>query len=192
MTPCEQQLIAQLEQCRQALSAAQRENQLLRQKIEALARRIFGVSSEALDPAQLQLLLQMPELKPVENPPAPLTVEKPRPMVAVRKHRAPRLPERAGRGMLFAENPFISRSRRKMKNLCALCSGRQTQSGFEALVKPFDLPRLCRFRAAQGSFDEPGDEEGLRTGRAYYQLGKFRRRFRVSCRDFDFYHMLNT
>jgi transposase len=93
MTPREQQLIAQLEQCQQALAVAQRENLLLRQKIDALARRIFGVSSEALDPAQLQLLLQMPELKPVENPPAPSVVEKPKPMVSVRKHRAPRLPE---------------------------------------------------------------------------------------------------
>ena len=68
MTPREQQLTVQLEQCQQALAVAQRENLLLRQKIDALARRIFGVSSEALDPAQLQLLLQMPELKPVENP----------------------------------------------------------------------------------------------------------------------------
>jgi hypothetical protein len=81
-----------LEQCQQALAVAQRENLLLRQKIDALARRIFGVSSEALDPAQLQLLLQMPELKPVET--APVVFEKPKPIVAVRKHRkAPRLPE---------------------------------------------------------------------------------------------------
>ena len=93
MTPREQQLTAQLEQCQQALAAAQRENLLLRQKIDALARRIFGVSSEALDPAQLQLLLQMPELKPAENPLALVVVEKPKPMVAVRKHRTQRLPE---------------------------------------------------------------------------------------------------
>ena len=94
MTPREQQLTAQLEQCQQALAVAQRENLLLRQKIDALARRIFGVSSEALDPAQLQLLLQMPELKPVENPPAPVMLETLKPMVAVRKPRkAPRLPE---------------------------------------------------------------------------------------------------
>lgn len=93
MTPREQQLIAQLEQCQQALAVAQRENLLLRQKIDALARRIFGVSSEALDPAQLQLLLQMPELKPVENPPAPIVLEKAKPMVALRKHRTQRLPE---------------------------------------------------------------------------------------------------
>lgn len=79
MTPREQQLIAQLEQCQQALAMAQRENLLLRQKIDALARRIFGVSSEALDPAQLQLLLQMPELKPLENPPAPVVVVRRKP-----------------------------------------------------------------------------------------------------------------
>jgi transposase len=90
MTPREQQLTAQLEQCQEALAAAQRENTLLRQKLDALARRIFGVSSEALDPAQLQLLLQMPELKPVENPPAPVLVEKRKP---ARKASAPRLPE---------------------------------------------------------------------------------------------------
>lgn len=93
MTPREQQLTAQLEQCQQALAVAQRENLLLRQKIDALARRIFGVSSEALDPAQLQLLLQLPELTPVENP----AITQPEPMVAVPKDRkqrkAPRLPE---------------------------------------------------------------------------------------------------
>jgi transposase len=75
------------------LAAAQRENTLLRQKLDALARRIFGVSSEALDPAQLQLLLQMPELsaEPVKNPPPVATVVERR--QPVRKVRAPRLPE---------------------------------------------------------------------------------------------------
>jgi transposase len=85
MTLREAELSQQLEQCREALATAQRENTLLRQKLDALARRIFGVSSEALDPAQLQLLLQMPELKPVENPPAPVVVQKRKPMVAGRK-----------------------------------------------------------------------------------------------------------
>jgi transposase len=77
-----------------ALQTLQTENKLLRQKLDALARRIFGVSSEALDPAQLQLLLAMPELsvKPVENASATPIVEKPR-TVAVRKDRAPRIPE---------------------------------------------------------------------------------------------------
>jgi hypothetical protein len=64
MTPREAERSQQLEQCRQALATAQRENTLLRQKLDALACRIFGVSSGALDPAQPQLLLQIPELKP--------------------------------------------------------------------------------------------------------------------------------
>ena len=55
MTPREAELKQQLEQCQEALAAAQRENVLLRQKLDALARRIFGVSSEVLNPAQLQL-----------------------------------------------------------------------------------------------------------------------------------------
>src|SRR6185312_12903098 len=92
MTPREAELNQKLEQCQEALAAAQRENTLLRQKLNALARRIFGVSSEALDPAQLQLLLQMPELtaRPVENPPVAVVLEKRKP---VRKARAQRLPE---------------------------------------------------------------------------------------------------
>jgi hypothetical protein len=73
------------------LAAVQAENQLLRQKLDALARRLFGVSSEALNPAQLQLLLTLPELAPAATT-APLTESAPRP-VAVRKDRAPRLPE---------------------------------------------------------------------------------------------------
>jgi transposase len=40
-----------------ALEQAQQENGLLRQKLDALARRLFGHKSEQLDAAQLQLLL---------------------------------------------------------------------------------------------------------------------------------------
>ena len=92
MTPREAQLSEQLQQCQEALASAQREIGLLRQKLDALARRLFGVSSEALNPAQLQLLLQLPELAaaPVENPPAPSVVKERQP---ARKPRAPRLPE---------------------------------------------------------------------------------------------------
>lgn len=77
-----------------SLAAVQAENKLLRQKLDALARRLFGVSSEALNPAQLQLLLSLPELaaQPVESAPAPTMVVEPR-KPAVRKERAPRLPE---------------------------------------------------------------------------------------------------
>ncbi len=47
----------------------EREITLLRQKIDALIRRLFGSQSEQLDPAQLQLLLQgTPEAPPPEAP----------------------------------------------------------------------------------------------------------------------------
>jgi transposase len=45
---------------RAALEASQKENVLLRQKVDALVRQIFGASSERIDPAQLELLLQFP------------------------------------------------------------------------------------------------------------------------------------
>ena len=42
-----------------ALEQTKKENALLRQKVEALIRRVFGSSSERIDPAQLELLLQL-------------------------------------------------------------------------------------------------------------------------------------
>jgi transposase len=47
-----------LQQTQQALEASRRENTLLRQKLDALARRFFGKKSEQLDAAQLELLLR--------------------------------------------------------------------------------------------------------------------------------------
>jgi len=66
-----------LEQTRQALQEARRENTVLRQKLDALARRFFGKKSEQLNAAQLELLLQgltegADELTEAEDePPAP-------------------------------------------------------------------------------------------------------------------------
>ena len=76
------------------LAAVQAENQLLRQKLDALARRLFGVSSEALNPAQLQLLLTLPELAsaPTETVIAPAVAAERSPRPAKRSH-APRVPE---------------------------------------------------------------------------------------------------
>jgi transposase len=93
MTLREQELARQLSECQEALAQSRRENELLRQKLDALARRVFGVSSEALDPAQLQLLLRLPELvaQPVIPTPAAKVVEKRQPVA--RQARAPRLPE---------------------------------------------------------------------------------------------------
>src|SRR5438874_12416424 len=61
MTPREKELARQLESCQQELAAARQENELLRQKIDLLVRRVFGSSSERLDRHQLELLLQLPE-----------------------------------------------------------------------------------------------------------------------------------
>jgi Transposase C of IS166 homeodomain len=47
---------------KQALELSRQENVLLRQKIDSLVRRVFGSSSERLDRAQLELLLQLPAL----------------------------------------------------------------------------------------------------------------------------------
>ena len=48
-----------LEQALDTVEALEKENTLLRQKIGLLIRRVFGASSEKLDPAQMELLLGM-------------------------------------------------------------------------------------------------------------------------------------
>ena len=74
------------------------ENTLLRQKLDALARRLFGQKSEQLAPAQLQLLFQELEAPgpAVGKPSGPLSLESDsaRPAASTpRPARGPRLPE---------------------------------------------------------------------------------------------------
>ena len=74
-----------------ALALSRQENSLLRQKIDALVRRVFGSSSEQVDRKQLELLLQ---LAAGATPAAPVPVAaKQEVKVQSRKARAPRLPE---------------------------------------------------------------------------------------------------
>jgi hypothetical protein len=76
----------------EALELSRQENTLLRQKIDLLVRRVFGSSSERLDRAQLELLLQLPALAETTAPVA--VVEEPKAAVSrSRKERTPRLPE---------------------------------------------------------------------------------------------------
>lgn len=75
-----QQLVLSLQQ---ALEDTRRENTLLRQKLDALARRYFGKQSEQLDAAQLQLLLS--GLAQGQTDPAP----QPSPLPAVNSLRRP-------------------------------------------------------------------------------------------------------
>lgn len=63
----EAQLNDALHRTREDLAAARQEIKLLRQKLDALARRLFGKSSEQLNAAQLELLLDgMEEIAVVE------------------------------------------------------------------------------------------------------------------------------
>jgi transposase len=82
-------LRAEVATLRADLAAARQENTLLRQKIDALVRRVFGASSERIDPAQLELLLAQPAAAPVAVAPAPPVVPRP---VRPRAERVPRLP----------------------------------------------------------------------------------------------------
>jgi transposase len=93
MSPREAELTRQLEQALQSNAALQRENQLLREKINLLVRRVFGASSEKLDATQLELLLSgIQAVEPAAQPQA--QVPQPKPQVqAVRKAKSPRLPE---------------------------------------------------------------------------------------------------
>ncbi len=91
MTPREKQLTSQLKQCQAELVQSRRENELLRQKIDLLVRRVFGSSSEQMDPAQLELLLQLSALPAVvEVKPSFDKAIKPS---RSRREHAPRLPD---------------------------------------------------------------------------------------------------
>lgn len=81
----------ELNALREMVGALRQENTLLRQKIDLLIKRVFGSSSEKLDHAQLELLLQLaggsvPEPEKVQSVPA-------RTPTPARKPKAPRLPE---------------------------------------------------------------------------------------------------
>jgi len=91
MTRREKELVSQLGECQAALMQTRRENALLRQKIDLLVRRVFGSSSERLDRAQLELLLQLSASSATEAPAVVQAV--PRASSGSRKERAPRLPE---------------------------------------------------------------------------------------------------
>lgn len=57
MTPHEAELTAALAASRQQVVELQQENEILKRKIDALVKRIFGARSEKMDPAQLELFL---------------------------------------------------------------------------------------------------------------------------------------
>ena len=78
---------------REQVSTLQKENSLLRQKIDALCRRIYGCSSEKIEAGQLELLLQLVNSEAASTKPPPAVVEKTAEPVRTRPERAPRIPE---------------------------------------------------------------------------------------------------
>jgi len=99
--PGKEELLQKLHVREMEVEQLKQENLLLRQKIDALARRLFGVKSEQLDENQLLLLLQMSKEPdgPFEGKgsgPEALAAEPPRPSKASSEKprgRTPRLPE---------------------------------------------------------------------------------------------------
>ena len=84
VTPREEELL-------QTVEVLRRENELLRQKIDALVKRVFGSSSEQVDRQQLELLAAPAPSTPLETP----NVKPAQPARAAtpRKERTPRYPE---------------------------------------------------------------------------------------------------
>ena len=78
---------------RELVSTLQKENSLLRQKIDALCRRMYGCSSEKIEAGQLELLLQLVNSESASNPEPPAAVEKTAEPTRTRPERAPRIPE---------------------------------------------------------------------------------------------------
>jgi transposase len=93
----EAELLAELQARDERLDRLEKENALLRQKIDLLVRQLFGAKSERLDPAQLLLLLQGGDAPP--KAPEPVVEEEPRrstvpsPPPHEKQSRRPRLPE---------------------------------------------------------------------------------------------------
>jgi transposase len=89
----EAELLAELKSREERLAALEKENALLREKIDLLVRKLFGAKSEQLDPAQLLLLLQ--GLDEPGKAPEPVAAEAPRRSTGQSppRERRSRLPE---------------------------------------------------------------------------------------------------
>jgi len=93
LDPSANQSPDELTTLRELVSALQKENSLLRQKIDALCRRVFGSSSEKIDAAQLELLLQMVKSGDAVEAQSAAPVERTSEPLRQRKERSPRVPQ---------------------------------------------------------------------------------------------------
>jgi transposase len=98
-----EQLQRELQRVQVENRALRTENELLRQKLDVMARRLFGKKSEALSPDQLQLLFQellcpgpavgKPSGPEIFEAPSPRPQEAPPAAASPRRKRGPRVPE---------------------------------------------------------------------------------------------------
>lgn len=93
-SPREAELNEELQRTREDLDAARLEIKLLRQKLDALARRLFGKSSERLNAHQMELLLDgLEEIAAVEAAAAAVLEPKQKDDAPRPRERAPRVPQ---------------------------------------------------------------------------------------------------
>jgi transposase len=74
-SPSKKQLLEMLRQRDERIEQLEKENALLRQKMDLLIRKVFGPSSEKLDAAQLDLFLQQTENAPGKSQASPVWEE---------------------------------------------------------------------------------------------------------------------
>lgn len=72
-------LTGELERLKEEVERLHQERTVLRLKIDAMARRLFGKSSEKLDPAQLQMVFDTLEAEPETTPENPAATASPAP-----------------------------------------------------------------------------------------------------------------
>lgn len=92
----ERQLLDEIARRDERIALLERENELLRQKLDLVIRKLFGAKSEKLDPSQLELLLgDDPAKKPEAAGDAPAAELSTLPLSKVKRGnvRKPRLPE---------------------------------------------------------------------------------------------------
>jgi hypothetical protein len=102
--PGKEELLQKLHVREMEVEQLKQENLLLRQKIDALARRLFGVKSEQLDENQLLLLLQMSK-----EPDGPFEGKDPARRLLRLNLRGPAKPHRKNRGGVHRVCPRICR-----------------------------------------------------------------------------------
>jgi hypothetical protein len=129
---------AQIEALRAENEAVRAENRLLQQKNQFLLKRLFGSTSEKIDPSQLELLLgYSPATTPDDDddPPKPPTPPRPRES----RDRKPRLPEN-----LPTEEIVIDPEAVKQNPMAYQCIGEEVTEELDVTPTRYFRRRIIR------------------------------------------------